>query len=273
MISFVCWKWRTPGSARVFLADHVNVLRAMIKRCYSAPFRFICITDNPCGLDKKIEAIAMPVRFDLQSPQGVRFPSCYARLWNFSREAAGVLGERIFQVDIDVVITADLAPLVDRFQSFDFVGWSDKRFQRNKIAGGAYLLRTGSMAHVWEEFDPTLSPAAALAAGHLGSDQAWMSYRLASHASPSAESKVLSAEARNSELRTQDSGLRTQDSPTQHSVGLWTGGDGLMKINWTQARARTAPRGARMVFTSGAKPPWSFEQRRRYPWIKDHWKC
>ena len=121
----------------------------------------------------------MPVRFDqLTSPQGVRFPSCYARLWNFSREAAGILGERIFQVDIDVVITADLAPLIDRFQTFDFVGWSDKRFQKNKIAGGAYLLRTGSLPHVWEEFDPIASPAAALAAGHLGSDQAWMSYKI-----------------------------------------------------------------------------------------------
>lgn len=240
MISFVCWKWRTAGSPRIFLADHVNVLRAMIKRWYAAPFRFICITDNPSGLDKTIEAIAMPVRFDqLTSPQGVRFPSCYARLWNFSREAAGVLGERIFQVDIDVVITADLAPLIDRFQSFDFVGWSDKRFQRNKIAGGAYLLRTGSMAHVWEEFDPIASPAAALAAGHLGSDQAWMSHRIG-----------------------ETDGIR---------IGTWKDA-GLVKINWTQARARTAPRGARMVFTSGAKPPWSIEQRRRYPWIKDHWR-
>jgi hypothetical protein len=255
MISFVCWKWRTAGSARLFLAEHVNVLRAMVKRYYARPFRFICITDDRAGLDKKIEAIAMPVRFEIQSPHGARFPSCYARLWNFSREAA-VLGKTIFQTDIDVVITGDLTPLVDREE--DFVGWSDKRFQRNKIAGGAYLLRTGSLPHVWEEFDPIASPAAALAAGHMGSDQAWMSYCL------SPESRVLSPESNpGSALSPQHSALK--------KIGTWNGA-GLVKINWTPARARRAPQGARMVFTSGEKPPWSSEQRRRYPWIKDHWR-
>src|SRR5919108_5142727 len=129
MISFVCWKWRIEGSARFFHANHVNILYAMIARWYPRPFRFVCVTDDAKGLDERIEAIPMPVRFDqLQSPQGARFPQCYARLWNFSREAA-VLGERIFQIDIDVVITGDLTALVDRAE--DFVGWSDPRFGWN----------------------------------------------------------------------------------------------------------------------------------------------
>src|SRR5919108_3974036 len=108
-ISFVCWKWQTKQIPRLFLADHVNVLQAMVARWYPRPFRFICITDDRAGLNPAIEAMPMPVRFDhLKSPQGARFPQCYARLWNFSRDAAAVLGERIFQVDIDVIITGDL---------------------------------------------------------------------------------------------------------------------------------------------------------------------
>lgn len=232
MISFVTWKWRDPnGSQRKFLSRHVNVLYAMVARHYPRPFRMICITDDPEGLDERIETLPMPVRFDnIQSPQGERFPSCYCRLWAFSREAT-VLGERILSIDIDVVILGDLRPLVDRDE--DFVGWCDKRFQENKIAGGAYLLRTGSMSHVWEDFDPQTSPARAFAAGNFGSDQGWMSFMIAR-------------------------------PPT------FT--DGLTKINWTRKYSRIAPVGARMVFTSGAKPPWSKEQKHSYPWIKEHWR-
>jgi hypothetical protein len=230
-ISFVTWKWHTKDSPRSFAAKHVNIVRAMIARNYPREFRFICITDDPKGLDERIETMPMPVRFDhIRSPQGTRFPNCYCRLWNFSREAS-VLGERIFQLDIDVVITGDLQPLVDR--SEDFVGWCDKRFVWNKIAGGAYLLRTGSMPQIWEDFDPLTSPAQAFAAGNGGSDQGWMSFKM--YPSPRFT-------------------------------------EGLVKINWTPSRTREIPKGARMVFTNGVQPPWSHETRRRYPWLKEHWK-
>jgi hypothetical protein len=253
-ISFVTWKWYTHGSPRLFSSEHVNVLYAMIARHYPREFRMICITDDPLGLDPRIDPLPMPVRFDqVQSPQGARFPNCYCRLWNFSREAV-ILGERIFALDIDVIITGDLRPLVDRDE--DFVGWCDKVSpvpttrevrrkkhkpvtvdhlprRHNKIAGGAYLLRTGSMPHVWEDFDPETSPARAFAAGHLGSDQGWMSFKLYPCAGFS---------------------------------------DGLLKINWTPPRTRTAPPGARLVFTNSVKPPWNRELQKRYPWIRDHWK-
>jgi hypothetical protein len=236
-LTFLTWKWQDPNpntiSRRKFRSKHVNVLHAMIGRHYPRPFRFVCITDDAEGLDPRIETMPMPVRFDdLKSPHGERFPSCYCRLWVFSREAT-ILGERILSLDIDVVILADLRPLVDRDE--DFVGWGDKRFEKNKIAGGVYLLRTGSMPQVWEEFNPLTSPAAALSAGNRGSDQGWMSYRI------------------------------------KQPFGRWNGGE-LVKINWTRAHSRTTPQGARMVFTSGAKPPWSKEQKHRYPWIKEHWK-
>jgi hypothetical protein len=234
MISFVTWKWHDRTSARrKFRAKHVNVLFAMIRRHYPRPYRAICITDDPEGLDPGIEALPMPVRFDnLKSPHGERFPSCYCRLWVFSREAV-VLGERILSLDIDVVILGDPQKLVDRDE--DFVGWCDKRFGWGKIAGGVYLLRTGSLPYIWEDFDPLTSPAQAAAAGNRGSDQGWMSFKM------------------------------------YPPPGMWTD-DGLAKINWTPARSRQAPKGVCMVFTSGAKPPWSKETKHNYPWVKDAWK-
>src|SRR5690349_11490488 len=219
MISFVCWKWNVQGANRAFLSHHVNVLLAMVERNYRAPFRFICITDDPAGLCDGIETMPMPVRFDhVPNPQGGRFPSCYCRLWAFSREAT-VLGERILSLDIDLIVTGDLRSLVDRDE--DFVGWcDDPRFAQSKIAGGAYLLRTGSMPHIWEQFDPEKSPIEAAERGNQGSDQGWMSHKL-------------------------------YPPPGKF--------DGLCKINWTQEGARRPPRDARIVFTSGVKPPWSTE--------------
>lgn len=249
MISFVCWKWVPPqDNGRCFLSEHVNVLRAMVARHYARPHRFICITDDPRGLDERIEVVPMPQqRFDaLQNPyqerytrrgrripQNKRFPSCYRRLWNFSEEARAILGDRIFALDIDVIICGDLVPLTERTASF--VGWCDSRFAWPKVAGGAYLLTTGAHRDVWDEFDPERSPQIAKAAGLGGSDQAWMSYKLF--------------------------------PPREY----WSSADGVVKINWLGQGITAPPNGTRLVFTGGHCPPWMPEVQRRYPWVKNHW--
>lgn len=248
MISFVCWKWRAPGSRREFLDVHVNVLRAMIARNYAGPHRLVCVTDDPAGLDPRIVAVPMPEqRFEhLVNPSGVSvvrgrrivsdkdFPNCYRRLWNFSREARAVMGDRIFSIDIDVIVCGDLTPLVNR--RAPFVGWCDPRFGWRKIAGGAYMLTTGSHPEVWESFNPEASPAMAAAAGNGGSDQGWMSYKLF--------------------------------PPADH----WGSGTGLTKINWHGKRSATTPAGARLVFTAGNSPPWLPSVQAAHPWIRHHWR-
>lgn len=235
VISFVCWKWRGPDPARAFLSYHVNVLAAGVRRHYDGPHRFICITDDPEGLDPTVEAVPMPVtNFEhLISPNGARFPSCYRRLWVFGREAKRVLGDVILCLDVDAIVLRDLAPLVHRGENF--VGWCDERFLANKIAGGCYLLRTGTMTKVWDDFDPARSPQLAKENGWGGSDQGWMGYRI------------------------------------WPPPGAWKQADGLTKIGWTPARAKHPPLGARIVFTSGVNPPWSADTQRRYPWITQHW--
>jgi hypothetical protein len=200
-----CWKWKPaqPSGPRFFDSKHVNVLRAMVARHLPIPHRFVCVTDDTDGLDSRIEAVPMPPQtFDslvdvqsLLSPhhhkynkaQGWRrrrisaippkryFPSCYRRLWLFSEEAKA-LGDRILALDVDVIVTGSLLPLVAREESF--VGWCDERNERPRVAGGVYLLTAGSHTDVWTDFDPETSPRVALEAGYKGSDQAWMSYKL-----------------------------------------------------------------------------------------------
>lgn len=268
LISFVVWKWTDPRGHRVFSSTHVNVLARAIQRYYRHPHRFICVTDDSEGLAPEIVHLPMPrtgfehllnpserpPRHQVVIParrvgrrmvgEQIRpakaskpFPSCYRRLWNFSEEARELLGPRIFALDIDVIVVADLTPLVRRPGSF--VGWVDERFAWNKVAGGAYMLATGAHTDVWREFDPEQSPAIAAAAGHHGSDQAWMSHKL------------------------HDAVPRSQH---------WSERDGLIKLKWTDHRDQGPPPSARLVFTSGDAPPWDPGVQRRYPWIQEYWR-
>jgi|SRR5579862_887572 len=183
MISIVTWMW--SGPLRTFLPQHVNALQKMIAAHLPEPHRFICVCDSSQGLSSSVEWFETPEAAKqlglIASPEGPRFPSCYRRLWSFSKEAQA-LGDRILVIDIDLVVLRDMRHVCARDE--DFVGWRPYRDwgpkNRVRFGGGIYLLKTGSRAHVWEEFKGAASIKRARDAGYRGSDQAWISYRLAS---------------------------------------------------------------------------------------------
>lgn len=181
--SIVCWLWQ-DSQHRVFLPEHVNVLHSMLTRHMSIPFRLICVTDyGHEDFIPEVELLYTPedakALSRLRSPEGDRFPSCYRRLWAFSKDAT-ILGERCLFTDIDIVVMKDLAPLFKH--TSDFVGWRPYRDwgNRTRFGGGTYLLTPGTRTHVWENFKGADSIGLARGAGFRGSDQAWLSYCLAS---------------------------------------------------------------------------------------------
>lgn len=229
-MTFVCWKWGAE-----FAAKHVNVLRAMLARHYHGPHELVCITDDVEGLDPRIRTHPCPVHFEgLQNPDGERFPSCYRRLWNFSAEAAEVLGPRFLAIDVDVIVTGDITDLMDR-QTASFVGWTDVRFKWRKVAGGIYMLAGAKHRDVWETFDPYTSPQLAAAAGCHGSDQGWIS--LCMYPPPAA----------------------------------FTARDGVVSLKWLRPGLLDPPRSVRIVSTPGKYNPWNRELQSRYSWIRKHW--
>lgn len=178
MRSVVCWLWAGRG----YRPEHVNVLHRMFRRHLPGEFRFICITDEEGEFEAGIQAMPTPAEAlklaDLQSPEGVRFPSCYRRLWMFSDEAR-CLGDRVLAVDIDVLVLGDASSLFA--PTADFVGWRPKQtwgHSAERVGGGVYLLTPGSRTEVWTDFLGAESIAEARSAGYRGSDQAWMSYKL-----------------------------------------------------------------------------------------------
>jgi hypothetical protein len=232
----VTWKWKpAPGYRSLFGAEQVNVLRRMVARHFPHPHRFICVTDDPAGLDLQIETV--PIWDDyatIPSPHGGRNPSCYRRLRAFHPEIRSTFGQRFVSLDLDTVIVRDLTPLWDRPD--DFVIWGDTNPQPGSHYNGSmFLLTAGARPQVWTEFDPTVSPQQSRAAGCYGSDQGWMSFILG--------------------------GKETR----------WTRRDGVYSFRNDVQPIGKLPDDARIVMFHGAQDPWG-EYAQRLPWVQKSWR-
>lgn len=230
--SVVCWKWNRPGYRSAFSATAANVLRRMVARHYPEPHRFICVTDDPTGLDAGIEAIPLWKEYlHLASPFGWKNPNCYPRLRLYHPDAEQWFGKRFVSMDLDMVITSDLRPLWNRPE--DIVLYGDTN-QKTHYNGSMVLMTAGSRSKVWTEFDPVKSPHKSKMAGCYGSDQGWISYCLGG-----GESK-------------------------------WGTNDGVYSYRNHLQPARPLPENARLVVFHGRIDPWS-GYAQRIPWVKEHW--
>lgn len=233
-MTFVTWLWRAPAGYRsTFLPRHVNRLRTMVARHYPARHRFCCVTDLTQGLDASVEVIPPWNDFvDLPAPSGSRNPSCYRRLRAFHPDIGQTFGARFCSLDIDVVITGDLRPLVDRPE--DFVIWGDTN-PHTFYNGSLFVMNAGARPQVWERFDPRTSPAQAKAAGHFGSDQGWISQCLGPK-----ETKFTTAD------------------------GVYSYRNHLMP------KKSKLPANTRMVVFHGPYDPWS-PSAQALSWVREYW--
>ena len=104
MNNVLCLKW-----GKRYGAEYVNRLYRAVRANLSQPFRFVCVTDDPTGLDDGIDAQPLPekpewFRINARYP---RWPNIYLKLFVFSPGFAGLEGPTLF-LDIDQIITGDL---------------------------------------------------------------------------------------------------------------------------------------------------------------------
>lgn len=246
MLDIVVFKWTPPtGYRSTHTAEHVNTMRSMVARCYPHPHRFTCVTDDPAGLDPRVRFVPLWDDYaDMKSPHGGLNPSCYRRLRLWSTWARENIGERILQIDLDMVLVADVSALWNRPEPC--VLWADNLNPTTPYNGAMQLQTPGAFPDVIERFDPKTSPALAQAKRYWGSDQAWLSYIL---------------------------------GPDQ---ARWTVADGA--LSWrvhckqnTRAAHRVdancvplLPDGAKIVNFHGHEDPWDLA--RAVPWIAEHYR-
>jgi len=230
----VTWFWKPqPAYRSQFKAEHVNILASMVRRNYPSNHRFICVTDSPEGIDSSIEIVPLWNDFaTIPSPHGRLFPSCYRRLKAFSAEAREWFGDRFVSLDLDCVVTGNLAPLWDRKD--DFIIWGDTH-RTSPYNGSMFMMTAGCRKQVWDDFNPSTSPAITKAMGYLGSDQAWIGARLGT---------------------------------LEHK---WTSKDGVCSYrNQIATKGGALPVGARIVFYHGNVDPWS-PQAQSLKWVRDNY--
>ena len=233
-LSVITWKWTPrPGYRSTYGPETVNVLRRMVARNYPRPHRFICVTDDPKGIDPDVEIVEDRKDFaNLPSPHGGQNPACYRRLRMFAPDAGQTFGPRFVSLDLDCVIVRDMTPVWDRTD--DFVIWGDTN-PSTLYNGSMVMMTAGARAEVWNDFDPVKSPELARRAGNFGSDQAWISYRL---------------------------------GPGQPK---WTRHDGVYSFrNEIQRMGMRLPENARIVMFHGAHDPWSAFAL-KIPWVSKNW--
>lgn len=173
MITIVFWKWKGERAAE-YTSERVNVAARAVAANLRLAHRFVCITDDPAGLAPHIAAVPLPPLPGAPSRNGFR---TWVKLRIFDPDFARELGRRLLMLDIDMAVTGDLTPLLDRPEPI--VCWHTGPVERGLYyQGGIVLMDAGARPEVWESFDPATSPAILDAAGYAGDDQAWMSYCL-----------------------------------------------------------------------------------------------
>jgi hypothetical protein len=241
MLHIVLWKWHQPGFRSTYTAEHVNVMFAMLKRhLVKVNYRVVLVTDDPAGVNP--EVIVHPLwndLSDLRNASGKHLPSCYRRLKLFDAatqtEMGIAKGDRIMSVDLDAIVSGDMRHVVQRPERF--VGWAVRGMRHLRVFNGSmFLFTAGDLQEVWTEFDPNGSPATAQKNGYFGSDQSWLSYKLAK----------------------------------RHDCAGW-GYPQVLSYPRECMRRPILPRNSAIIFFHGKDKPWDEKVQKAAPWVLQYW--
>ena len=95
----ICLKWGTR-----YPAAYTNTLFRSVKKHLHRPFRFVCVTDDPTGLDEGIDAVPFPANPGYKDEK--EWPGIFSKLAITQDGFANLEGPTLF-LDVDVVIMDD----------------------------------------------------------------------------------------------------------------------------------------------------------------------
>ena len=99
----MCMKWGT-----LYSADYVNVLFNAVKKHLTAPFRFVCLTENTAGIDTGVECYPIP---DPGLGQKYYGRGGWPKLFLHKADLYGLQGRGLF-IDLDSIVCGDLQPML-----------------------------------------------------------------------------------------------------------------------------------------------------------------
>ena len=134
MLTVVTWRWKRPDGSSLFGPEFVNRMRNMLERRLGLPHRLLCLTDDTQGIDPRVECLPLPTEF-------ADTFRCRRRMWQWSRDRASLFGPRFLAIDLDLVLTDDITPIVDRPEPLVMlrIGYA------NTLSGSFILSDTGAL--------------------------------------------------------------------------------------------------------------------------------
>ncbi len=154
-VAVACIKWGTP-----YPASYFNVLRKAVADHLTIPHRFVCVTDDPGGLDPEIEAHDFS---GFALPREKWMPGMWGKLALFCPEHFDD-DEIVLYLDCDVMVTGDLTPLVQLvekeggfhiFREWNRFYWRLLPLSMRPDRGGqssVFCYRAGDQRHIIEDF-------------------------------------------------------------------------------------------------------------------------
>lgn len=156
MITILTYWWNEPGFPNTYVSDDVKRLQRMVSQNTTVPHEFAVVTDRVELFADEPDIRAIPICWDKHVPR-----TCSVRLMTFHPEGASMIGERVFQMDLDTIVVGNIDAIVSRTE--DTVLWRnpsrvpwDKpgRPQRPLYNGSFVSHRCGAAPHVWNEYIP-----------------------------------------------------------------------------------------------------------------------
>jgi len=143
-VTVCCIKWGDK-----YGPEYVNKLYSMVMRnVHLTGFDFVCFTEDPSGIDAHIRTEPLPCDH----------PGWWQKIGLFRESIPGVFTDKILFLDLDVVITGDLDPMLEH--NADFViaqDWPPEvRPHDTGYNSSVFLLRVGSRQAVWNNFGPAV---------------------------------------------------------------------------------------------------------------------
>ena len=232
MLTVSTFYWSDPARKRgyKFTHEHIHILKRMVERNLTLPHRFVCVTDDT------IEGIeTVPISWEKHVPG-----TCFVRLCMRNPDFAAKMGERILNLDLDMVIVGNIDSLVDRDEPSVF--WRNPNWPS---PGRAYyqtsiqLFSAGANAELYEDFDPKETPSW-VNWRFGGAEQAWVSERL------------------------------------KWDLPQWTDKDGIYGAgrmgDWKSDAVVALPDNAKIISFPGNRIPDQPEVKAKFPWIEEHYR-
>ncbi len=228
MLHVTTWLW---GGA--YAEHYVHRLAAAVKRNLNEAHRFICFTDSPRNLPG-IEQYPIP------NMELTAIPGCFVRLRLFDPEwqaKCGIKpGDRVVNLDLDLVVTGNLDPLFDRRDDFTILQGINST-NPCPYNGSVWMLKAGARPDVWEDFSLDNYKGLGVAFHSFPDDQGWFEFKHAGYGT---------------------------------GAGAWGPEDGVYgfkKLGWPSGDA--LPDNARVVAFPGWRDPVKFEHLK---WVKQNWR-